>query len=78
MVDMHAVRQAMPSHVTPAGNIDPVAGVMQGSPALIRKHVMSTVEKVGMPYMVNAGCEIPPDTPHENFRALCEPIPCSS
>jgi uroporphyrinogen-III decarboxylase len=24
--------------------------------------------------MVNAGCEIPPGTPEENVRAICEPI----
>jgi uroporphyrinogen decarboxylase len=31
-------------------------------------------EEVGNPYFVNAGCEIPAETPPENLRAVCEPI----
>jgi uroporphyrinogen decarboxylase len=37
--------------------------------------VLRTYAEVGNPYMVNAGCEIPPGTPPANLKALCEPVP---
>jgi uroporphyrinogen decarboxylase len=57
-----------------AGNMDPVACVLDGTPALIQNAVLSAYEAVGNPYIVNAGCEIPSRTPAENLRALCEPV----
>jgi uroporphyrinogen-III decarboxylase len=48
--------------------------VMQGTPASIRAALRETYNKVGQPYMINAGCEIPSGTPKENLLALCEPI----
>ncbi len=74
MVDMKAVRDAVGGKVTISGNIDPVAGVMRSTPQSIREAMRRTYATVGNPYMVNAGCEIPPGTPHENLKALCEPI----
>ncbi len=74
MVDMAAVRTAVGDRVALAGNIDPVSGVMQGTPASIRAALRETYNKVGQPYMINAGCEIPSGTPKENLLALCEPI----
>jgi MtaA/CmuA family methyltransferase len=75
MVDIRRVRDALGQNVTLGGNIDPVAGVMQGTVELIRQTTLETYRKVGNPFFVNAGCEIPPGTPPENLRALCEPIP---
>ena len=75
MVDMAAARQALGPRTVLAGNIDPVAGVRFGTVSAIRQHLIATYRQVGNPFMVNAGCEIPPGTPHANLRALCEPIP---
>jgi len=74
MVDMAAVRQAVGSRVVLAGNMDPVAVVLRGTPDAIRQHILRNYAEVGNPYMVNAGCEIPSGTPFENLRALCEPV----
>ena len=75
MVRMQAVRKAVGTGVALAGNIDPVGGVLQGTPDLIRKKVLQTYETVGNPFIVNAGCEIPSGTPPENLKALCKPVP---
>jgi len=75
MVDMRTARAAVGRAVTLSGNIDPVAGVLRGTPETIRRHMRETYAQVGNPYAVNAGCEIPSGTPPENLRALCEPIP---
>jgi MtaA/CmuA family methyltransferase len=75
MVEMTRVRRVLGSRVALTGNIDPVSGVLFGEPAAIRRQVLRTYAEVGNPYMVNAGCEIPPGTPPANLRALCEPVP---
>lgn len=75
MVGMQKVREAVGTGVALAGNIDPVGGILQGTPDLIRKTVLRTYEIVGNPFIVNAGCEIPSRTPPENLKALCKPVP---
>ncbi len=74
MVDMGEVRKAVGATVTLAGNLDPAAAIRFGEPAAIREAVRRIYEQVGNPFVVNAGCEIPPGTPNENLRALCEPL----
>ncbi len=75
LVSMATVRKIVGARVTLAGNMDPVAVVQRGTPADIKAAVRRTYEDVGNPFMVNAGCEIPPGTPEANIRALCEPMP---
>ena len=74
LVDLGGVRKQVGSRIALAGNIDPVAGILRGTPAAIRDRIRRDYELVGNPFLVNAGCEIPPGTPPENLRALCEPI----
>ncbi|RKX33570.1 MAG: hypothetical protein DRP71_09970 [Verrucomicrobia bacterium] len=59
LVDLSAVRKAMGPDVVLAGNLDPVAAVMKGSPESIRASVRTKTIEAGNPYCVNAGCEIP-------------------
>ncbi len=75
MVEMSTVRAAVGNRVAISGNMDPVTVVRSGAPATIKNAILNAYEKVGNPYMVNAGCEIPSGTPTENLRALCEPVP---
>jgi MtaA/CmuA family methyltransferase len=75
MVDPGRVRQAVGRDVALTGNIDPVEGICRGTPAAIQNSIRRIYGRVGNPYMVNAGCEIPANTPPENLRALCEPLP---
>lgn len=74
MVDIAAVRAAVGNKVVITGNIDPAGGVLGGTPESIRETMCRTYDLAGNPYMVNAGCEIPPGTPVENLKALCEPV----
>jgi uroporphyrinogen decarboxylase len=48
--------------------------VLRGTPESIRRAIRATYDAVGPPYLVNAGCEIPPGTPEANLAALCAPI----
>jgi MtaA/CmuA family methyltransferase len=74
-VDLAAARAAVGERVVLTGNLDPVSVVRFGTPAGIRAAVAEAYARAGDPYMVNAGCEVPAGTPHENLRALCEPLP---
>jgi MtaA/CmuA family methyltransferase len=74
MVDPEAARQAMGPGVAIAGRIDPVADVLHGTPAGIRAAVRESYARIGNPHLVMAGCEIPPGTPPENLKTLCEPV----
>lgn len=75
MVDLAAVRRAVGRRTVIAGNLDPVAEVLQSTPGAIREAVRRCYAIAGNPFMVNAGCEIPSATPAANLKALCEPVP---
>jgi MtaA/CmuA family methyltransferase len=74
-VDMARARQVIGSDKVLVGNLDPVSAVKLSTPEQIREGILDIHETVGNPYMVGAGCEIPPGTPNENLKALCEPVP---
>ena len=74
LADIKQVRQIVGQKVRLAGNIDPVNGVLHGSPESIQQYIKQTYDAVGNPYFVNAGCEIPSGTPVENLKALCKPV----
>jgi uroporphyrinogen decarboxylase len=73
-VGLAEARRALGPRIVLAGNLDPVAGVMRGSPEAIAAAVRRCHAEAGDPFMVNAGCEIPAATPPANLRALCRPI----
>jgi uroporphyrinogen-III decarboxylase len=75
MVSLPKVREIVGQDVAITGNIDPVQGVLRGTPSSIRQTIAKAYEEVGNPYMINAGCEIPSGTPVENLKAMCEPVP---
>lgn len=74
MVDLAHTRRVVGPRVALSGNINPAAGVKDGTPDSIRAYMRRAYAVAGAPFMVNAGCEIPSGTPPENLRALCEPI----
>lgn len=74
MVPLQEARRVLGPRIVLAGNVNPVAGVMRGSPGSIREAARRCFAEAGSPFMINAGCEIPSRTPIENLKALCEPI----
>jgi MtaA/CmuA family methyltransferase len=74
MVSLAEARRVLGPRIALAGNVDPVACVMGGSPEAIAAAVRRCYAEAGEPYMVNAGCEIPASTPAPNLSALCQPI----
>jgi MtaA/CmuA family methyltransferase len=74
MVRLSHVREALGRNIAIGGNLDPVADILRGTPALIRAKLERCYREAGNPFMVNAGCEIPSATPTQNLQALCAPL----
>jgi MtaA/CmuA family methyltransferase len=74
LVSLERARAALGPRVALLGNLDPVAAVLRSSPDEIRAATRAAYAVAGAPFMVGAGCEIPPGTPDENLKALCEPV----
>jgi MtaA/CmuA family methyltransferase len=65
-------RQAMgPSQIL-LGNLNPVAGLRDSSPAAITAALTECHHQAGPRYIVGAGCEVVRDTPLENVRAMID------
>lgn len=73
-VDLTRARKIVGDQVALAGNLNPVEDVMNSNPTKIHERFKAIYEAIGNPYLVNAGCEIPLQTPAENLRAVCKPI----
>jgi MtaA/CmuA family methyltransferase len=54
------------------GNLHPVETLWKGNPDSIATAVAKCHRQAGARYIVGAGCELPPNTPPENARALSE------
>ena len=74
MVPLSEAREALGPKVVLTGNLDPVSGVMESTPEKIRAALTDLARQANGPYMIGAGCEIPPGTPPENLKALCTPV----
>jgi uroporphyrinogen decarboxylase len=58
-----------PSKQVPSGNSDPVSVIRDGTRESINESVLQCYRATNGRGIVSAGCEIPPDTSLENFRA---------
>ena len=74
MNDPAVVRKTVGKKMAIAGRLDPVRDVLNSTPERIRAAVLESYAHLGDPHLVMAGCEIPPGTPPENLKALCEPV----
>lgn len=74
MVALPKVREILGPKVAIGGNLDPVADILHGTPDSIRAKLARCYREAGNPFLANAGCEIPSRTPHENLKALCDPL----
>ena len=69
MVDMKSAAGQYGDQVSFLGNVDPVAVMLQGTPAKVYEATQHCM-KIGGPFSISgAGCEIPDGTPHENLHA---------
>ncbi len=74
-VPLKEAREILGDKAVLVTNLDPVREVMESSPDVIYAKNVELYKEVGPPLMIGAGCEIPGDTPYENLKALCKPIP---
>ncbi len=69
MVDFGDAARICGARAAVCGNFDPVAVMLQGTPADVRQAVWRCLKVGGSRSISMAGCEIPDGTPHENLRA---------
>jgi MtaA/CmuA family methyltransferase len=73
MVPLDEARAAAGPLVTLAGNFDPAAVLLQGTPQEVAAAARRNIETGGRRFLLQPGCEVPPGTPEANLRAFC---PC--
>jgi uroporphyrinogen decarboxylase len=69
MVDMELAASNFGDQVSFCGNFDPVAIMLQGTPAMVYEATRNCILQGGKRSFSAAGCEIPDGTPHENLHA---------
>lgn len=72
MVPLALARAQMGPDQILLGNLNPVTVLRNGPAAGVSTTVAACHRDAGPRYIVGAGCEVPPDTPPENLRALCD------
>lgn len=70
--DLRLSRERLGGDVAIMANLNPVRYFLNSTPEQIRMGLAECHRIVGERFVVGAGCEIPPDTPHENMRAMVE------
>jgi len=73
MVPLDEARTAVGPDVTLAGNFDPSAVLLQGTPQEVADAARENIKSGGKRFILQPGCEVPPGTPEANIRAFC---PC--
>jgi MtaA/CmuA family methyltransferase len=73
MVDLKAARRAFGTRTCLKGNMDPVAWMVQSTPDGIMAKSAEDISIAGRTgFILSPGCEVPPDAPEENLRAMVE------
>jgi len=72
LVPLAECREKMGASQVLLGNLNPVMVMRDGSVADVTGVVAECQRQAGSRFIVGAGCEVPRDTPPENFRALAE------
>ena len=72
MVPLDDARRAMGPRQVLLGNIHPVRVLRGGTPEGVRAALAECHRQAGPRYILGAGCEVPRDTPPENFLAMAE------
>ncbi len=72
MVPLDDARRAMGPGQVLLGNIHPVRVLRDGTPEGVRSALAECHRQAGPRYILGAGCEVPRDTPPENFLTMAE------
>ena len=70
MADFQTAVSKLGPDIAANGNFDPVEVVLQGTPETIRQAVESCVNAGNERTFIMPGCEVPPNTSHENMLAM--------
>ena len=75
-VDMMDVLPQVPESVLALGNISPSHVFLNGSPSVMRKEVLSLLEKTSSynNFVLSSGCDVPPGVPVENIEAFYQAL----
>jgi MtaA/CmuA family methyltransferase len=74
MVALDEARATVGPDITLAGNFDPSAVLLQGTPQEVADAARKNIEMGGRRFILQPGCEVPPGTAEANIRAFC---PCA-
>ncbi len=72
--DIAKAKETLHGKMCFAGNVDPVAVMLQGSVDEVEKTCKEIIEKAGTDggFVLMPGCDIPPDVPYENIQKFIE------
>jgi len=70
--DISQARSAVGNKTVIMGNVSPVEHILEGTPESVYSAFEACWRATGKPFIVTPGCEIPPDAPEENVRAMVE------
>jgi len=72
--DMIKAKEALHGKMCFAGNVDPVAIMLQGTPEQVESTCKDVIEKVGTDggFVLMPGCDIPPTVPYENIQKFMQ------
>lgn len=73
-VDLPKAIELLPEDVVMIGNLDPVACVAQSTAEEVREASLQLLESMSKypNFIFSTGCDLPPETPLENIRAMIE------
>ena len=72
LVDLAEAKQRVGNQVILMGNLNPTELLLTGSPADVEAAAKLCIETMGRDgrYILSSGCEVPPQAPLENIRAM--------
>lgn len=76
MVPLGQARAAVGEQIALAGNFDPAAVLLRGTPQEVAAFARRCLADAGDRFLLQPGCEVPPATPEENLRAFCPTEGC--
>ncbi len=72
--DMMKAKETLHGKMCFAGNVDPVAVMLQGTPEQVESTCKGIIQKVGTDggFVLMPGCDIPPTVPYENIQKFIQ------